>query len=55
MGARFWAPYPFRDWAGHQFLFRTSERQGGFLQYLAVSCSAYGKASEEMAGQGARD
>jgi hypothetical protein len=30
MGARFWAPYPFRDWAGHQFLFRTSERKGGF-------------------------
>ena len=30
MGARFWAPYPFRDWAGHQFLFRTSEQERGF-------------------------
>lgn len=43
MGARFWAPYPFRDWAGHQFLFRTSEREGGFLQYFAVSWSAMAK------------
>lgn len=55
MGARFWAPYPFRDWAGHQFLFRTSEQERGFLQYSVVSLSTYGKASEEMAGQGARD
>lgn len=48
-------PIPFGTGPGTNSYFVRQNKNAGFLQYSVVSLSAYGKASEEMAGQGARD